>query len=371
MHPDFSTSRGITPRARLSARTAGSSAACAGTTPTDRVIRSSTASSRWRRARPAHRVGGHRRPQRVRRDRHRRLARARQATDVRGRLLDHRRAGAAGARATPPPAGIGDVDDLLAGVEMGIDTFDCAMPTRLGRHGVALIPDPAARWRVDLVKSRWREASEPILDGCPCPACAGGQLTRLPPLPAARRRADPDAARHPPQPELHRLPDGRPAGGDRRRSPGRRRGRAAVGRRSRRTAPVAARPAVVRLRAPVARAPWPAPPRVLGVPAPRPPSRRTRAPAPRFVRLLRVLIDQAPDAVDRRLGVVGHDLAECTAVCEALVARLIATATITAKMMQKMSSAMKRREARFGFRGATGSVAAALCGRGARAGSRA
>ena len=70
--------------------------------------------------------------------------------------------------------GIGDVDDLLAGVEMGIDTFDCAMPTRLGRHGVALIPDPAARWRVDLVKSRWREASEPILDGCPCPACAGG-----------------------------------------------------------------------------------------------------------------------------------------------------------------------------------------------------
>ena len=39
------------------------------------------------------------------------------------------------------------------GVELGIDTFDCAMPTRLGRHGVALIPDPAARWRVDLVKA--------------------------------------------------------------------------------------------------------------------------------------------------------------------------------------------------------------------------
>ena len=41
--------------------------------------------------------------------------------------------------------GIGDVDDLMAGVEQGIDTFDCALPTRLGRHGVALVPDPGAR----------------------------------------------------------------------------------------------------------------------------------------------------------------------------------------------------------------------------------
>jgi queuine tRNA-ribosyltransferase len=70
--------------------------------------------------------------------------------------------------------GIGDVDDLIAGVELGIDTFDCALPTRLGRHGVALVPDPATGWRVDLVKGRWRSAPEPILDGCPCPACAAG-----------------------------------------------------------------------------------------------------------------------------------------------------------------------------------------------------
>jgi queuine tRNA-ribosyltransferase len=70
--------------------------------------------------------------------------------------------------------GIGEVDDLLWGVELGIDTFDCAMPTRLARHGMALVPDPGGRWRVDLVKSRWREAREPVLDGCRCPACAGG-----------------------------------------------------------------------------------------------------------------------------------------------------------------------------------------------------
>jgi queuine tRNA-ribosyltransferase len=70
--------------------------------------------------------------------------------------------------------GIGEVDDLLWGVELGIDIFDCAMPTRLARHGMALVPEPDGRWRVDLLKGRWRDAREPILDGCRCPACAGG-----------------------------------------------------------------------------------------------------------------------------------------------------------------------------------------------------
>jgi queuine tRNA-ribosyltransferase len=70
--------------------------------------------------------------------------------------------------------GIGEIDDLIAGVERGIDTFDCAMPTRLGRHGMALVPDPSARWRVDLGKSTFRESLDPILDGCPCPACTTG-----------------------------------------------------------------------------------------------------------------------------------------------------------------------------------------------------
>jgi queuine tRNA-ribosyltransferase len=70
--------------------------------------------------------------------------------------------------------GIGDVDDLIEGVELGIDTFDCAMPTRLARHGMAVVPDPAGRWRVDLTASRWRRSTDPILDGCHCPACTAG-----------------------------------------------------------------------------------------------------------------------------------------------------------------------------------------------------
>jgi queuine tRNA-ribosyltransferase len=70
--------------------------------------------------------------------------------------------------------GIGEIDDLIAGVQLGIDTFDCAMPTRLGRHGMALVPDPEARWRVNLQGARWRESTEPIMAGCPCPACGAG-----------------------------------------------------------------------------------------------------------------------------------------------------------------------------------------------------
>jgi queuine tRNA-ribosyltransferase len=67
--------------------------------------------------------------------------------------------------------GIGDVDDILHAVAAGIDTFDCATPTRLGRHGTALVPDPAARWRLDLKKPDHRDSREPIQAGCPCPAC--------------------------------------------------------------------------------------------------------------------------------------------------------------------------------------------------------
>jgi queuine tRNA-ribosyltransferase len=67
--------------------------------------------------------------------------------------------------------GIGDVDDILHAVAAGIDSFDCATPTRLGRHGTALVPDPEARWRLGLKKPDSRDSREPIAAGCPCPAC--------------------------------------------------------------------------------------------------------------------------------------------------------------------------------------------------------
>jgi queuine tRNA-ribosyltransferase len=67
--------------------------------------------------------------------------------------------------------GIGEVDDLLAGIALGLDVFDCAVPTRLARHGVALVPDPDNRFRLDLRKAIHEGSRDPIVDNCPCPAC--------------------------------------------------------------------------------------------------------------------------------------------------------------------------------------------------------
>ncbi|HEU5252190.1 MAG TPA: tRNA guanosine(34) transglycosylase Tgt [Solirubrobacterales bacterium] len=67
--------------------------------------------------------------------------------------------------------GIGEVDDLLGGVALGLDVFDCAVPTRLARHGMALGPYPESRWRLDLRKGRWVGDRAPLVENCPCPAC--------------------------------------------------------------------------------------------------------------------------------------------------------------------------------------------------------
>lgn len=68
--------------------------------------------------------------------------------------------------------GIGDVEDLLDAVALGIDSFDCATPTRLARHGTALVPEPARRFRLDLAKAASRDDSRPLVEGCPCTVCA-------------------------------------------------------------------------------------------------------------------------------------------------------------------------------------------------------
>jgi queuine tRNA-ribosyltransferase len=67
--------------------------------------------------------------------------------------------------------GIGEVDDLLGGIALGLDVFDCAVPTRLSRHGVALAPSPETRWRLDMRKGGWVGNREPLVEGCPCTTC--------------------------------------------------------------------------------------------------------------------------------------------------------------------------------------------------------
>ena len=66
--------------------------------------------------------------------------------------------------------GVGEPDDLVEGALRGIDTFDCAMPTRIARHGQALHLD-LPRFRLDLGASDRRLEDEPVESGCPCSAC--------------------------------------------------------------------------------------------------------------------------------------------------------------------------------------------------------
>lgn len=67
--------------------------------------------------------------------------------------------------------GIGDVDDLLEGVARGIDMFDCVSPTRLGRHGAALVRDPARRWKLNVNGAALRDDPGPLQPGCACYTC--------------------------------------------------------------------------------------------------------------------------------------------------------------------------------------------------------
>lgn len=67
--------------------------------------------------------------------------------------------------------GVGDVDDLIECVARGIDMFDCVAPTRMGRHGTALVREPERRWRISVTNAALREDDGPLQAGCPCMTC--------------------------------------------------------------------------------------------------------------------------------------------------------------------------------------------------------
>lgn len=62
--------------------------------------------------------------------------------------------------------GVGTPDDILKSVARGIDMFDCVMPTRAGRHGLAF----TRRGRVNLRNARHAEDTRPLDDQSACPA---------------------------------------------------------------------------------------------------------------------------------------------------------------------------------------------------------
>ena len=66
--------------------------------------------------------------------------------------------------------GIGEIPDLFAAVRRGIDTFDCAAPTRVARNGTVFVRDTAGH-RVSLRNARFRDDPLPIDPSCDCPTC--------------------------------------------------------------------------------------------------------------------------------------------------------------------------------------------------------
>ncbi len=67
--------------------------------------------------------------------------------------------------------GIGEPDDLIEGIARGIDSFDCAVPTRLARHGMALAPLPEKRFRFNVRNASLALEQGPLVEGCGCATC--------------------------------------------------------------------------------------------------------------------------------------------------------------------------------------------------------
>ena len=65
--------------------------------------------------------------------------------------------------------GIGDPVGILQVVALGVDMFDCVLPTRLARHGAALTPDG----RLNLRNAAHRGDLGPLDPECSCETCGG------------------------------------------------------------------------------------------------------------------------------------------------------------------------------------------------------
>ena len=63
--------------------------------------------------------------------------------------------------------GVGTLPEMAQAVAHGIDLFDCVLPTRLGRHGAALVG--GERW--NLKNARFREDHRPLDPSCSCFCC--------------------------------------------------------------------------------------------------------------------------------------------------------------------------------------------------------
>ena len=63
--------------------------------------------------------------------------------------------------------GVGSPDCLFEGVERGIDMFDCVLPTRIARHGMAM----TSQGRVNIKNSKYERDFTPLDPNCDCYTC--------------------------------------------------------------------------------------------------------------------------------------------------------------------------------------------------------
>ena len=63
--------------------------------------------------------------------------------------------------------GVGTPQNILEGVERGIDFFDCVYPSRNGRHGQVY----THHGKINLKNQKYEKDMRPIEEGCGCPAC--------------------------------------------------------------------------------------------------------------------------------------------------------------------------------------------------------
>ena len=74
--------------------------------------------------------------------------------------------------------GVGDPVAMVEAVALGVDMFDCVLPTRLARHGTAL----TAAGRVQTKGNRFARQDSPVDPSCTCPVCrrySAGYLRHL------------------------------------------------------------------------------------------------------------------------------------------------------------------------------------------------
>ena len=65
--------------------------------------------------------------------------------------------------------GIGQIKDIFTFVRLGIDTFDCVIPTRLARHGSAFIKGHPGE-TINLKNAKYREDNTPLDEANGIPA---------------------------------------------------------------------------------------------------------------------------------------------------------------------------------------------------------